>query len=216
MFLSLFQTASGSWHIQSILIASGWFITGILLFIQLSANRTERINSFEKEKESQAKIIELESKTKPITFLQSTIEEQVKKITEKSKQVESYQQKLSEVEEKTKPRVIPADKLTLIKDELSKHRGDSIVITCLMNDHEAFSFATQLKKLFESAGWTVDGVNQAMYSAPIKGVVIAIKDKSVEPKARFIFQILQFAGFPSHGELNDKLTSVELIIGSKP
>jgi hypothetical protein len=49
MFLSLFQTASGSWHVQSILIALGWLITGGLLLIQLAANRDERMKSFEKE-----------------------------------------------------------------------------------------------------------------------------------------------------------------------
>lgn len=75
MFASLFQTASGSWHIQSILIASGWLITGILLLIQLSANRTERLRSFEKEqqnlselKDARAKIATLEEKTKLVPF----------------------------------------------------------------------------------------------------------------------------------------------------
>ena len=56
MVVSLFQTASGSWHIQSILIAIGWLVTGVLLFIQLSANRNERLKSFEKEQQYLIKI----------------------------------------------------------------------------------------------------------------------------------------------------------------
>jgi len=56
MVVSLFQTASGSWHIQSILIAIWWLVTGVLLFIQLSANRNERLKSFEKEQQYLIKI----------------------------------------------------------------------------------------------------------------------------------------------------------------
>ncbi len=202
MIASLFQTASGSWHLPSILMASsfliGSIITGAFIFSQLVANRSERMKAFDKEqiqlqelKDARAKITNLENKTTPL------------------------QQKLKEVEEKAKPRVIPTAKLSAIQTELSKHRGDSIVITCLMNDHEAFSFASQLKKVFESSGWSVNGVNQAVFSAPIKGIIITMKDKTLEPKATFIFQLLQSAGFNSQGEINDKQSDVGLIIGSK-
>ena len=219
MFVSLFQTASGSWHLPSILMASsfliGSIVTGAFIFSQLVANRTERLKSFEKEKESQAKIIELENKTKPIPFLQSTIDEQVKKIEEKSKQVESYQQKLSEVEAKTTPRVIASDKIPAIQSELSKYRGNSIEIACLMGDQEALSFASQLQRIFASSGWSVIGINQVMDSVPIKGITITIKDKSLELKGNDIFKLLQLAGFDSRRVLKINGPPIGLLIGSK-
>ena len=76
MFLSLFQTASGAWHLPSILFASSWFlgfmVTGFFLFFQLAAHRNERMESFKKERSqiaelasAKAKINELEDKIKP-------------------------------------------------------------------------------------------------------------------------------------------------------
>jgi hypothetical protein len=60
MFLSLFQTASGSLHYPSILTAASWFfgstLSGIFIFSLLIANRTERIKSFEKEQLYQAEL----------------------------------------------------------------------------------------------------------------------------------------------------------------
>lgn len=113
------------------------------------------------------------------------------------------------------PRSLTQDKIPALKAELSKHNNEPIDITCVMGDQEAFSFASQLKNLFESSGWKVNGVNQAIYTVPIKGIIIVIKDKSEEQKANFIFQLLKFAGFHSHGELNDKSTSIGIVIGAK-
>lgn len=60
MFLSLFQTASGSLHYPSILTAASWFfgsiLSGIFIFSLLIANRTERLKSFEKEQLYQAEL----------------------------------------------------------------------------------------------------------------------------------------------------------------
>jgi hypothetical protein len=43
--ISLFQTASGSWHWPSILMAIGWLVTGLLMFATLYANRNDRVKS---------------------------------------------------------------------------------------------------------------------------------------------------------------------------
>jgi len=75
MFLSLFQTASGSWHTPSILTAVGWLlgsvVSGIIIITQLAAQRAERTKTFAQEqqrleelKDARAKINELEKKTK--------------------------------------------------------------------------------------------------------------------------------------------------------
>jgi hypothetical protein len=75
--ISLFQTATGSWHLPSILMASSWVLgtalTGFFMFANLRVNRNDRISAFEKEQksiaaagEARAKIAELEEKTKPV------------------------------------------------------------------------------------------------------------------------------------------------------
>lgn len=77
MLLSLFQTASGSWHIPSILTAIGWLlgsvVSGIIIITQLAAQRAERTKTFAQEqqrleelKDARAKINDLEKKTKLI------------------------------------------------------------------------------------------------------------------------------------------------------
>ena len=60
MFLSLFQTASGSLHYPSILTAASWFfgsiVSGIFIFSLLIANRAERLKSFAKEEQYRAEL----------------------------------------------------------------------------------------------------------------------------------------------------------------
>jgi hypothetical protein len=129
---------------------------------------------------------------------------------------EAAQQKIRELEAKLRPRTIPSDKIDELRLELSKLKGDSILITSVWGDQEAFSFATELKALFRSAGWIVDGVNQAMYTNPIKGVVIIVKNEAVTPKANFIFQFLNVLGVHSHGEIDPhNKFQLGLIIGAK-
>ena len=114
------------------------------------------------------------------------------------------------------PRAIPNDKYELLKSDISLHPGEGIDINCLMSDEETFMFASQLKTLFQSSGWKVDGVNRCMYSIPMKGLVIAIKDSTAIPKGNYIFQILQYAGFDAHGEIRpDTKFPVGIIIGSR-
>jgi predicted RNase H-like nuclease (RuvC/YqgF family) len=207
MIASLFQTASGSWHIPSILIASGWVVTGVFLFFQLAANRAERIKSHEI-------ISELENKTKPITFLQSTINEQVNKIEEQSKQVESYKHKLEEIDAKSKPRTILPNKMNILITELSKHRNESININCVLGDLEANLFASQLKYIFESSGWSVR-LALTPYE-PFKGLIISVKDKSIEPTVNHIHQLLRSAGFDSRATLDNRMNNdISLLVGSK-
>lgn len=124
--------------------------------------------------------------------------------------------RIEKLENKVQPRSLPSDKIDQLKIELSRIKGDTIMITCVWGDQEAFSFATELKNLFRSSGWIVDGVNQAAYNIPMKGIIITIKNDSAKDKANFIYQVLQVAGFDSYDELNEKEKfDISLIIGAK-
>jgi hypothetical protein len=72
--ISLFQTASGSWHLPSILTVAAWLASGIFIFLNLYANCNDRVRSYEKEKQSvqdavaaREKIAKLEEKTRTRT-----------------------------------------------------------------------------------------------------------------------------------------------------
>ena len=85
-----------------------------------------------------------------------------------------------------------------------------------MGDQEALSFASQLKTLFQESGWTVDGPNHAIYTNPIKGIIITLKDKTSEPKAIYIFNLLSSFGFKPVGEINPQSTfEIGIVIGGK-
>jgi len=183
-------------------------ITLILFGGLLQASRfyiDKKINSI---KADIAKTEKLQFEEK-VGTLKSTISHQTEKI-------ELQQKQLQEVETKTAPRNVPIDKLSILRNELSKYKREKIGIVCVMGDQEAFNFASELKDLFQSAGWQVDGVDQAIYTKPIKGLILVLKNEGVKPKAEYLFHILNSAGFHSTGEMNSQIKNdFGLVVGAK-
>ena len=66
---SLFQTATGSWHIPSILMAASWLIgtlvAGGFMLANLRVNRDDRLAAFQAQQQATIKITQLEKVTKP-------------------------------------------------------------------------------------------------------------------------------------------------------
>jgi len=48
-------------------------------------------------------------------------------------------------------------------------RTKKIIITSILGDSEAFSFATQIKTYLQKNDYNIDGINQAVYSVPVLG-----------------------------------------------
>lgn len=75
--ISLFQTAAGSWHIPSILMATSWLIgtlvAGGFIVANLRVNRDDRIKAFQKEQQASVKIAELEAVARPKPFRERLI-----------------------------------------------------------------------------------------------------------------------------------------------
>ena len=78
-FITLFQTAAGTWHVPSLLTIAGWLVgsavTGAFIFANLKVNRDERIRAHQKEQQSisegdqaRSRIEELEQKQRPRTI----------------------------------------------------------------------------------------------------------------------------------------------------
>lgn len=67
-----------------------------------------------------------------------------------------------------KPRTIN----TNIRSQLAQllpDKSNTVTVTCVMGDGEAFNYAEQIKDFLISEGYTVNGVNQAVFSRPVMG-----------------------------------------------
>lgn len=66
-------------------------------------------------------------------------------------------------------RVVNAETAKALEETLKTQKFTSIRVTSVMGDGEALQFASQIKAYLESKGYKVSGVNQAMYSGPVRG-----------------------------------------------
>lgn len=68
------------------------------------------------------------------------------------------------------PRRLDAGTASNLENLLSKDK--KIMITAVLGDGEAFQFASEILNHLKSRGYTVDGVNQAVYSQPVMGQIV--------------------------------------------
>ncbi len=108
-----------------------------------------------------------------------------------------------------------ADKL---RELLTPYRGSTVKITALLGDSEGFGYAVQFQKVFATAGWKVDGIDQAVYTAPLAGLLLRIRDennyaKNVETINNAFKQVgLDVGGFQDSSAPSD---AVELVVGGR-
>lgn len=55
---------------------------------------------------------------------------------------------------------------------LNQNQEKEINITSVLGDQESFAFASSIKKFLQFEGYKVEGVNQSVFSKPIKGQII--------------------------------------------
>ena len=98
---------------------------------------------------------------------------------------------------------------------LSSYKGSKITLNSIMGNQEAFVFAKRLKDILSSAGWVVDGVNQAIYTSPIIGTFVKVKNQQYPKRVDAIAESFKVAGIPLEGFMGENIGSddVEIIIG---
>ena len=167
------------------------------------------------------KINDLRSKDALVQELRETISAQNNQIQEQSLtlneqkiMIETQNKVISEGILKSSSRSIPKKNLdTLIKD-LSKYEGDTVKISCSVDDAECFAFAMQLRTMFELAGWTVLGVHQAEFDKPVSGVKILLNNESLYPKVENLFAMMNALGIESSGDFKkDQDMEIEILVG---
>lgn len=100
---------------------------------------------------------------------------------------------------------------------LSKHKGATIILTCVLGDQESFQFANQLKQLFTIAGWKVNGVNQALYTQPVIGIFVKVKNQQYPKRVDSIVDAFKILNINLEGFIDNSLNAddVELIVGAR-
>ena len=91
-------------------------------------------------------------------------------------------------------------------------QAEHVDLSCVMGDTEGYQLAGSLKGLLTAAGWTVDGVNQAVFSGPIKGVQVVTPN--VSPSLEKLAAWMQSAGLKVQGIHDPTATTVRIIIGA--
>lgn len=113
-------------------------------------------------------------------------------------------------------RKLPKRVILQMKDELSKYARSSVRLACDQGDREAFAFAEELKMVFEDAGWTVKGVDQASLAKPVKDVVIILKDEKQKVKANYVFSVLLALNVKSGARVNkNQIEDLGILVGKK-
>ena len=163
--LSIFQTASGSWHWPSIIMATGWILTGLCMIATLRVNRSDRIAAYEKEKSSAA---ELKS-------TQETLRDAQDKATAARALAE-------ELKLKQGPRTISdAARAAIIAELISAPRGP-VIVQADWTDAEAKGYAKQISSVLYDAGFpVVSGVTLQVLAIGAQGSFMFIKDKANPP-----------------------------------
>ena len=92
-----------------------------------------------------------------------------------------------------------------------------VEITCVLGDTEGFSLASQLKDVFEQAGWKVNGVNQAVFTVPIKHLVLTFGNEPSPQIQRTLAPLFDSLGYPREAGVNKQLGEnlLKIVVGSK-
>lgn len=112
--------------------------------------------------------------------------------------------------------ISPQLRQSLVTDLKSVPKLD-VEISCVLGDTEGFSLASQLRSVFDDAGWKVNGVHQAVYSIPIRGIVFTFGEEPPGDLQRVLVLLFDGLGYPRQAELNKELgkNSLKILVGSK-
>lgn len=125
-----------------------------------------------------------------------------------------------QLEERLSPRKLMEAQRLAIDRVLRSAPKQKVRIMTIMNSVEAGQYAESFKLVLENAGWTVDGINQGMFSPTVPiGIWILVKDARAVPLAADILaKAFHDAGIQTQGAANPQLQTgeVELRIGAKP
>lgn len=96
--------------------------------------------------------------------------------------------------------------------ELRKHPAEHVDVTCIMGDPEGLELASHIKQTLEAGGWSVNGVNQAVFTQPIRAVRIEVP--SVKASLTVLLNWFGAVGLNPQGFHIPEVKRAHIVIGS--
>jgi hypothetical protein len=138
--------------------------------------------------------------------------------------IKDLEAQLRALEEKSRTRTIDPDSAAKISDYLRQFGGHRVVVSCVPDDVEAYTYANQIANVLRTAGWDALGPETTtIFGAPAAmGVTLYVRGGGVAPEAAKLvldaftrFNIPYRSGITPSDAIPDPAT-VELFVGHKP
>ncbi len=108
---------------------------------------------------------------------------------------------IASLEDKQKLRIISDNAISAITSEAFKFlEKDTVEITCVTDDSEAWALATQIYETFKSAGFKFERILPTITTPPIQGVKIASSDLSPNHINAAMILLMQDLNMPLEAE----------------
>ncbi|ASW07867.1 hypothetical protein [Rhizobium sp. 11515TR] len=128
------------------------------------------------------------------------------------------------LENKVAPRHLRAEQAKVIVEAIKPFQGQRILVTSIMGDAEAETYAVEFIGMFREAGWNPGASNQpdlALFTPSPVGVLLSISNEDAAtppPGANPLFDVFKSLGILTAGTTNPKVAkgSISLIVGTKP
>jgi uncharacterized protein YjhX (UPF0386 family) len=124
---------------------------------------------------------------------------------------------MSEAQLMSGDRILHPDVKNRMINDLKKVSDWKVKITVTMGDGEAHVFAEQLKTIFEGAGWSVDGVSLAIFSKPVRKVILKVSEPPPGRIQQALMPLFDQFNNPREAFLDDKLpnNTISIVVGKK-
>ena len=138
--------------------------------------------------------------------------------------VRELEGQLRALEEKTQTRTIDPDSAAKIAEYLRQFGGHRVVVSCVPDDVEAYTYANQIANVLRASGWEALGPETTtIFGAPAAmGVSLYVRGGGAPPEAARLvldaftrFNIPYRSGITPSDAIPDPAT-VELFVGHKP
>ena len=133
------------------------------------------------------------------------------------------QSQIETLREKGRTRAIDSEVVTKLADYLRPLGSHRVVVSCVPNDVEAFTYANQIANMLRSAGWDAHGpeTTSIFGDAPAMGLALYVRSGVAPDSAKILldafsrFDIPYKSGVAPNDAIPDN-TTVELFVSHKP
>ena len=123
--------------------------------------------------------------------------------------ISELQAQIEALREKSKTRSINSDTVTKLADHLRPFGSHRVVVSCVPNDVEAFTYANQIANVLRSAGWDAHGPEATAIfgDAPAMGIRLYVRSGVAPDTAKILLDAFSRFDIPfqSGGTSNDQI-----------